>query len=176
MFASCFVGRCRLEAAGIPCPRPVALRNHVLVMGFIGHDGWWVHIAALLVVKASWLVCLLLTGGAKFASRPAPRLKDAKLSEDRFAECYHQVCLIVLLFSAAPRCLCDLWHCQVVRNMRTLYHVCHLVHADLSEYNMLYFDKRVYVIDVSQSVSLIMSIGFSCHYRIIVSFMSRWWS
>merc|ERR1719223_1224358 len=40
----------RLEAAGIPCPKPVLLRSHVLVMDFIGDDGW-----------------------------AAPRLKDAKL-------------------------------------------------------------------------------------------------
>jgi RIO kinase 1 len=29
-----------LEAAGIPCPKPLFLRNHVLMMSFIGEDGW----------------------------------------------------------------------------------------------------------------------------------------
>jgi len=33
-----------------------------------------------------------------------------------------------------------------------MYHRCRLVHADLSEYNMLYHKGRVYFIDVSQSV------------------------
>ena len=33
-----------------------------------------------------------------------------------------------------------------------MYKDCHLVHADLSEYNMLWFEGRVYFIDVSQSV------------------------
>ena len=33
-----------------------------------------------------------------------------------------------------------------------MYKECHLVHADLSEYNMLWFEGRVYFIDVSQSV------------------------
>eukprot|EP00475_Leptophrys_vorax_P036940 TRINITY_DN63135_c0_g1_i1.p1 TRINITY_DN63135_c0_g1~~TRINITY_DN63135_c0_g1_i1.p1 ORF type:complete len:277 (-),score=100.40 TRINITY_DN63135_c0_g1_i1:100-930(-) len=41
---------------------------------------------------------------------------------------------------------------QVIRHMCTMYHVCNLVHADLSEYNMLYLDGEVYIIDVSQSV------------------------
>lgn len=36
--------------------------------------------------------------------------------------------------------------------MRRLYQTCHLVHADLSEYNILYHDNHLYIIDVSQSV------------------------
>lgn len=36
--------------------------------------------------------------------------------------------------------------------MRILFQDCKLVHADLSEYNMLYFDDKVYIIDVSQAV------------------------
>jgi RIO kinase 1 len=36
--------------------------------------------------------------------------------------------------------------------MRVMYQTCRLVHADLSEYNMLYHKKRLYIIDVSQSV------------------------
>lgn len=33
-----------------------------------------------------------------------------------------------------------------------MFHDCKLVHADLSEYNILYHDKELYIIDVSQSV------------------------
>ncbi|KAJ2433883.1 Serine/threonine-protein kinase rio1, partial [Coemansia sp. RSA 2424] len=40
----------------------------------------------------------------------------------------------------------------LVRDMRVMYAVCRLVHADLSEYNILYHGKRLYIIDVSQSV------------------------
>jgi serine/threonine-protein kinase RIO1 len=29
----------RLYQAGIPCPKPILLRQHVLVMSFIGEDG-----------------------------------------------------------------------------------------------------------------------------------------
>jgi len=36
--------------------------------------------------------------------------------------------------------------------MRRMYHRCKLVHADLSEYNILYHSGHLYVIDVSQSV------------------------
>jgi serine/threonine-protein kinase RIO1 len=32
----------RLQSAGIPAPRPIILRNHVLVMEFLGRDGWCV--------------------------------------------------------------------------------------------------------------------------------------
>ena len=32
----------RLQAAGIPAPRPILLRQHVLVMEFLGKDGWCV--------------------------------------------------------------------------------------------------------------------------------------
>ena len=41
---------------------------------------------------------------------------------------------------------------DVVKIIRLMYFDCNLVHADLSEYNLLYFEKQVYVIDVSQSV------------------------
>jgi RIO kinase 1 len=33
-----------------------------------------------------------------------------------------------------------------------MFHACKLVHADLSEYNILYHEDRLYIIDVSQSV------------------------
>lgn len=36
--------------------------------------------------------------------------------------------------------------------MRRVFHVCKLVHADLSEYNILYHESHLWVIDVSQSV------------------------
>ncbi len=38
--------------------------------------------------------------------------------------------------------------------MRTMYQKCKLVHGDLSEYNMLYHEGKVWIIDVSQSVDL----------------------
>ena len=61
----------------------------------------------------------------------APRLKDADIQG------VEQWSLIYL---------------EVARIMRVLYQQCKLVHADLSEYNMLYYEGKVWVIDVSQSV------------------------
>ncbi|NP_001312624.1 serine/threonine-protein kinase RIO1-like [Nicotiana tabacum] len=62
----------------------------------------------------------------------APRLKDAALSLDKLRECY----------------------VEIIMAMRTLYQKCKLVHGDLSEYNILYYEGHLYVIDVSQSVDL----------------------
>lgn len=41
---------------------------------------------------------------------------------------------------------------ELVLVVRKLFHECRLVHADLSEYNILYHDSHLYIIDVSQSV------------------------
>ncbi|KAK4233378.1 RIO1 family-domain-containing protein [Achaetomium macrosporum] len=41
---------------------------------------------------------------------------------------------------------------QLLGIMRRLFQVCNLVHADLSEYNILYNKGTLYIIDVSQSV------------------------
>ena len=70
-------------------------------MEFLGRDGW-----------------------------PAPRLKDAALSESKARELYRSVLVSV----------------------RKMYHQCKLVHGDLSEYNMLYHQGDAFIIDVSQSV------------------------
>lgn len=65
---------------------------------------------------------------------PAPRLKDVTLDvpdpEARWRSLY----------------------IELVGHMRTMYQVCRLVHADLSEYNILYHDDKLFIIDVSQSV------------------------
>ena len=46
----------------------------------------------------------------------------------------------------------DALYVQCVKAMRTMFHVCRLVHADLSEFNMLYHGGHLLIIDVSQSV------------------------
>lgn len=91
----------RLHAAKIPCPTPIVLKSHVLVMEFLGVNGW-----------------------------PSPRLKDTSLSERRMREAYVQTVMI----------------------MRHMYQRCRLVHGDLSEYNLLWHNNEIFVIDVSQSV------------------------
>ncbi|KAK0363304.1 Serine/threonine-protein kinase rio1, partial [Friedmanniomyces endolithicus] len=102
----------RIHAAGIPCPQPVYLKAHVLVMSFLGNSKGW----------------------------PAPRLRDVEFptsdttSEDDAVSKWRDVYITLLGY------------------MRKMYHICHLVHADLSEYNLLYNDGKLFVIDVSQSV------------------------
>eukprot|EP00095_Tigriopus_kingsejongensis_P011086 snap_masked-scaffold545_size140784-processed-gene-0.12 protein:Tk11086 transcript:snap_masked-scaffold545_size140784-processed-gene-0.12-mRNA-1 annotation:"hypothetical protein DAPPUDRAFT_111070" len=56
----------RLHHAGILCPRPILLRDHVLLMSFLGRDGW-----------------------------PAPRLHDADFSESKARELYWDLVLTV---------------------------------------------------------------------------------
>ncbi|GAU28179.1 hypothetical protein TSUD_313380 [Trifolium subterraneum] len=43
-------------------------------------------------------------------------------------------------------------HILIIVAMRTLYQKCKLVHGDLSEYNILYYEGHLYIIDVSQAV------------------------
>lgn len=60
----------------------------------------------------------------------SPRLKDAEISNSKLPRLYGELLVA----------------------MRRMFHHCHLVHADLSEYNILYHAGHVYIIDVSQSV------------------------
>ncbi|SPO01083.1 related to extragenic suppressor of the bimD6 mutation [Cephalotrichum gorgonifer] len=95
----------RLQQAKIPCPEPIVLRGHTILMEFLGKRG------------ISY-----------------PKLVDAVLQGDDAAEQWTGL------------------YVQLLGYMRRMYHVCRLVHADLSEYNILYHDGLLYVIDVSQSV------------------------
>ncbi|TIB88200.1 RIO1-domain-containing protein [Wallemia mellicola] len=60
----------------------------------------------------------------------SPRLKDAQIASSKFPKLYAQLMVTV----------------------RKIYRACRLVHADLSEYNILYHNSQLYIIDVSQSV------------------------
>lgn len=91
----------RMHSNGINVPEPILLRSHVLVMSFVGKDGW-----------------------------PAPKLKDVELSLNKAREIYRDTIIM----------------------MWKMYNKCKLVHADLSEFNMLYLSGEIYIIDVSQSV------------------------
>ncbi|KAL2134405.1 hypothetical protein VTI74DRAFT_244 [Chaetomium olivicolor] len=63
-----------------------------------------------------------------------PRLRDARLAGEDVDEQWQAL------------------YVQLLGIMRRLFQVCNLVHADLSEYNILYHDGRLHIIDVSQSV------------------------
>ncbi|XP_031340794.1 serine/threonine-protein kinase RIO1 [Photinus pyralis] len=91
----------RMFNNGLKVPEPILLRSHVLLMGFIGENGW-----------------------------PAPKLKDVELNTSKARKVYREVVLL----------------------MWKMYNKCKLVHADLSEFNMLYKNGETFIIDVSQSV------------------------
>ena len=91
----------RLQQGNVIAPKPILLRSHVLLMDFIGTNGY-----------------------------PSPKLKD------------------VVLTASKPRKL----YRECIEIMWKLYNKCKLVHADLSEYNMLYHDGSIIIIDVSQAV------------------------
>ncbi|EDV97078.1 serine/threonine-protein kinase RIO1 [Drosophila grimshawi] len=61
---------------------------------------------------------------------PAPKLKDVELSTSKARELYRD-CVVIM------------WR---------IYNECRLVHADLSEFNILYQDGQLVIIDVSQAV------------------------
>ncbi|KAF3482767.1 serine/threonine-protein kinase RIO1 [Arthroderma uncinatum] len=65
---------------------------------------------------------------------PAPRLKDVQLQDEDLEARWGSL------------------YMELAAHMRTMYHDCRLVHADLSEYNILYHNHKLYIIDVSQSV------------------------
>ncbi|CCK69594.1 protein kinase RIO1 KNAG_0C04930 [Huiozyma naganishii CBS 8797] len=79
-------------------------------------------------VKNNVLVMEFLNRGDGFAS---PRLRDYPYKDTDSIRQYY---------------------CTLVAYMRLMYQVCGLVHADLSEYNVLVHNDRLYIIDVSQSV------------------------
>lgn len=84
-----------------------------------------------LVLKLNVLVMSFLGDRRGYAY---PRLRDARLAGDDVDEQWRAL------------------YVQLLGIMRRLYQVCSLVHADLSEYNILYHDGKLYIIDVSQSV------------------------
>ncbi|XP_054621056.1 serine/threonine-protein kinase RIO3 isoform X2 [Dunckerocampus dactyliophorus] len=74
---------------------------------------------------------------------PAPKLKEVMLSSDDMKDAFY----------------------QVLNVMQQLYQECNLVHADLSEYNMLWHQGKVWLIDVSQSVEPMHPHGLEFLFR-----------
>nr|XP_012221732.1 PREDICTED: serine/threonine-protein kinase rio1 [Linepithema humile] len=91
----------RLQQGGVRAPQPILCSDYLLLMEFLGSDGW-----------------------------AAPKLKDVVLPESKFSVLYRE-------------CIEIMWR---------MYNQCRLVHADLSEYNMLYHKGSIVIIDVSQAV------------------------
>ncbi|GAB5036815.1 serine threonine-protein kinase rio3 [Nannochloropsis oceanica] len=124
----------RMHKAGIPCPVPLQQKEHVLVMSFLGDDGW-----------------------------PSPQLREVKFTAAAAASSLHQP------DAKRPSTGCDgssssskasemerRWWSLVYRRVlflvRALYQKASLVHGDLSEYNILWHRRQLYLIDVGQAV------------------------
>ena len=112
----------RLIGAGIHCPEPVEVRENVLVMGFLGDKEGW-YVYITVSLNESVII-------DSFHDRASPRLKDAQIPSSSYPALYQELILSV----------------------RKMYHQCKLIHADLSEYNILYHENHLFIIDVSQSV------------------------
>ena len=92
----------RAYKVGLSVPKPIFIRNNVLIMEYIG-----------------------------IGATPAPRLKDIKRlenSEDFFDE--------------------------ILQFIKLLYQKAKLVHADLSEFNILIHNDKPVIIDISQAVTI----------------------
>ena len=121
----------RLHACGIRAPTPRMLRNHVLLMDFVGNDGL-----------------------------AAPRLKDAGQSHNRSESPTQRLFAATVLPATESSTACTVLdveeareaYMDCVRMMWMMYHEAKLVHGDLSEYNILWHEKQLWFIDVSQSV------------------------
>ncbi|CDP11969.1 unnamed protein product [Coffea canephora] len=64
---------------------------------------------------------------------------------------------VVLQRDGVPKGFASVIFClvlHIIMVMHTLYQKCKLVHGNLSEYHILYFEGHLHVIDVSQSVDL----------------------
>ncbi|ODV63030.1 protein kinase RIO1 [Ascoidea rubescens DSM 1968] len=94
----------RLILNNIYCPKPLEVKNNILIMDLLSeHDDGW----------------------------PSPKLKDFNFIDNFQINFFYFKVLIIL---------------------RKLYQNCRLIHADLSEYNIIIHRSKIYIIDVSQSV------------------------
>lgn len=60
----------------------------------------------------------------------APKLKDVRMATKQYRQAYE----------------------DIIESMRQMYQDCNLIHADMSEYNILWHDDHAWIIDVSQSI------------------------
>ena len=86
---------------------------------------------------------VLVMGFIGNGGRPAPKLREAVLSVEEIDAAYQ----------------------QTVSMMQKMFTECHLVHADLSEYNILWHDQKCWFIDVSQAVEPSHPHGLEFLYR-----------
>lgn len=137
----------RLLAAGLRAPAVVEHRDNILVMEFLGNKNGWA----------------------------SPRLRDAEAQIDQEEEQKEQEeheeheKRLASQTSKEEKEVAEAeaeeeehvpsrpsrWtelYAELLSMVRIMYQTCRLVHADLSEYNILYHENHLWMIDVSQSV------------------------
>ncbi|KAG1651271.1 Serine/threonine-protein kinase RIO3 [Nymphon striatum] len=80
----------------------------------------------VVVLKKNVLLMSFIGSDCKCACK----LKDTKMPSDNWIDLYH----------------------EVVNIMKIMYNKCKLIHADLSEYNILWYKNKLWIIDVGQAV------------------------
>ncbi|MFH4976162.1 hypothetical protein AB6A40_002871 [Gnathostoma spinigerum] len=99
-----FMNLNRIVRANLPCPVPILLKKHCLLMSHIGSKG-----------------------------KAAPQLRNIEWGDNESK---------VSVFA------------QVRKLVNVMFKECRLIHGDLSEFNLLYHMKKVYIIDVSQAMDV----------------------
>ncbi len=113
----------KAHRVGVRAPKPVAIKENIVVMEFVGERGL-----------------------------PAPLLKDAGIKNPRETLS------------------------SILRDVEVLYRRGRLVHSDLSEYNVMYWRDRHYIIDWSHAVTIDhpRAIEYLCHdIETVISFFKR---
>lgn len=87
----------------------------------------------VIILKKHVLIISMIGG----KDEPAPKLKEAQLTPEELKSAYEQSVTLI----------------------KDLYTKCNLVHADFNQFNLLWFENQVWVLDVSQSVEPIHPMG-----------------
>lgn len=136
----------RLKLNGFNVPEPFDLKSNILLMEFLSKESESgstdnkgeknvVDNAETSVVHDDipddGSTINLASGKNSERGWPSPKLKDYEFqSIEEVYQIYYQILI----------------------NMRLMYHKCRLIHADLSEYNLIMYRGEIYIIDVSQSI------------------------
>jgi serine/threonine-protein kinase RIO1 len=160
-----FTNLIRVHRVGIPSPAPLLRRGHVLAMTFLGEDGWPApqlrEVSFDVPVDTAQAPALPPAAAAVPHASAVPESAEAKAARraaaaeaEAAAAAVHDRWVEEQRSAAAAKAQ-SAWldlYVQTAVMMWSLFHLCRLVHADLSEYNLLLHRRVVHAIDLGQSV------------------------